>query len=137
MAEGTIKKLIDKGFGFINTKGSKDLFFHSKSLQGVKFEELHEGQRVSYVEGQGTKGPCAEQVKVLNELEQSETKRERQQFDLLITAIAEEGVSADRVRHHLVELYKALNEYSLAQYGTHLTREGFKRLVFQGTGVHV
>ncbi len=58
---------------------------------------------------------------------------------LLITleAFAEEGVSADRVSHHLVELYKALNEYSLAQYGTHLTREGFKRLVFQGTGVHV
>ena len=54
-----------------------------------------------------------------------------------VQAIADEGVSADRVRHHLVELYKALNEYSLAQYGTHLTREGFKRLVFQGTGVHV
>ena len=29
MAEGTIKKLTDKGFGFINTGGEKDLFFHS------------------------------------------------------------------------------------------------------------
>ncbi len=58
-------------------------------------------------------------------------------FLMRVQAIADEGVSADRVRHHLVELYKALNEYSLAQYGTHLTREGFKRLVFQGTGVHV
>jgi cold shock protein len=64
MAEGTIKKLTDKGFGFINTNGPKDLFFHSKSLQGVRFEELHEGQRVSYTEGQGPKGPCAENVKL-------------------------------------------------------------------------
>ncbi len=63
MAEGTIKKLTDKGFGFINTGGSKDLFFHSKSLQGVRFEELYEGQRVSFTEGQGPKGPCAENVK--------------------------------------------------------------------------
>ena len=48
MAEGSIKKLTDKGFGFINTGGAKDLFFHSKSLQGVTFEALREGQKVSY-----------------------------------------------------------------------------------------
>jgi CspA family cold shock protein len=64
MAEGTIKKLTDKGFGFISTGGSKDLFFHSKSLQGVSFEELHEGQKVSFTQGQGPKGPCAENVKL-------------------------------------------------------------------------
>ena len=63
MAEGTIKKLTDKGFGFIKTGGEKDLFFHSSSLQGVSFEELREGQKVSYTEGQGPKGPCAENVK--------------------------------------------------------------------------
>jgi cold shock protein len=62
MAEGTIKKLTDKGFGFINTGKAKDLFFHSKSLQGTSFEQLQEGQRVSYTEGQGPKGPCAENV---------------------------------------------------------------------------
>jgi CspA family cold shock protein len=62
MAEGTIKKLTDKGFGFISTGGSKDLFFHSKSLQGVRFEELREGQKVSFTQGQGPKGPCAENV---------------------------------------------------------------------------
>ncbi len=65
MAEGTIKKLTDKGFGFINTGGAKDLFFHSKSLQGVRFDDLQEGQRVTFTEGQGPKGPCAENVKVL------------------------------------------------------------------------
>ena len=65
MAEGTIKKLTDKGFGFINTGGAKDLFFHSKSLQGIRFDDLQEGQRVSFTEGQGPKGPCAEIVKAL------------------------------------------------------------------------
>jgi CspA family cold shock protein len=62
MAEGTIKKLTDKGFGFINIGNSKDLFFHSSSLNGARFEELREGQKVTYTEGRGPKGPCAENV---------------------------------------------------------------------------
>ena len=62
MAEGTIKKLTDKGFGFISIGNGKDLFFHSSSLNGVKFEELREGEKVSYTEGRGPKGPCAENV---------------------------------------------------------------------------
>ncbi len=64
MAEGTIKKLIDKGFGFIKTGGTKDLYFHSSSLQGVSFEQLQVGQKVTYTEGQSPKGPCAENVTV-------------------------------------------------------------------------
>lgn len=63
MPEGTIKKLLDKGFGFIKTDGSNDLFFHSKAVQGVTFDQLQEGQKVSYTEGQGPKGPCAENVR--------------------------------------------------------------------------
>ena len=63
MAEGTIKRLTDRGFGFITTGKEKDLFFHSSALQGVSFEELHVGQKVSYTEVQGQKGPCAENVK--------------------------------------------------------------------------
>ena len=63
MAEGSIKRLTDKGYGFINTGKEKDLFFHSSSLQGVTFEELREGQKVTYTEGRGQKGPCAENVK--------------------------------------------------------------------------
>jgi cold shock protein len=64
MAEGIIKKLTDKGFGFIDTGGRKDLFFHSSSLEGVSFNDLQEGQKVTYTEGQGPKGPCAENVKL-------------------------------------------------------------------------
>jgi CspA family cold shock protein len=63
MAEGSIKRLTDRGFGFINTGNGKDLFFHSSSLQGVGFDALQEGQKVSYTEGRGQKGPCAENVK--------------------------------------------------------------------------
>ncbi|HBP18804.1 MAG TPA: cold-shock protein [Planctomycetes bacterium] len=63
MSEGTIKRITDKGFGFISTGGPKDLFFHSSALVGVRFEELNEGQKVSYDEGQGPKGPRAENVK--------------------------------------------------------------------------
>ena len=62
MAEGTIKRLTDKGFGFIAVGREKDLFFHSSSLEGVSYDELREGQRVSFTEGSGPKGPCAENV---------------------------------------------------------------------------
>ncbi len=63
MAEGTIKRLTDKGFGFIDTGGEKDLFFHISNVEGVRYEDLMEGQRVSFTEGQGPKGPRAENVK--------------------------------------------------------------------------
>jgi cold shock protein len=63
MAEGTIKRLTDRGFGFISTGGTKDLFFHSKSVVEGTFDELREGQKVTYREAQGPKGPCAEDVK--------------------------------------------------------------------------
>ncbi|MFN0197416.1 MAG: cold-shock protein [Planctomycetaceae bacterium] len=62
MARGTIKKLTDRGFGFIKTDNGTDLFFHSKSVQGASFDELQEGQEVTYTEGRGPKGPCAEDV---------------------------------------------------------------------------
>jgi CspA family cold shock protein len=63
MPEGSIKKLTNKNFGFIKTETDKDLFFHASALQGVSFEELKVGQKVSYTEGQSPKGPCGENVK--------------------------------------------------------------------------
>jgi cold shock protein len=63
MAEGTIKRLTDKGFGFIDDGSGKDMFFHMSSLVDVEFDQLYEGQKVSYTEGQGPKGPRAENVK--------------------------------------------------------------------------
>ncbi len=58
--KGTIKKLTDKGFGFISSEGQeKDLFFHSNSLVGVQFSELREGDEVTYEVEQSEKGPNA------------------------------------------------------------------------------
>ncbi|MGE0867885.1 MAG: cold-shock protein [Kofleriaceae bacterium] len=63
MAEGTIKRLTDKGFGFISTGSSNDIFFHMSNVEGVRFEDLREGQKVSFNEGRGPKGPRAENVR--------------------------------------------------------------------------
>jgi CspA family cold shock protein len=64
MAEGTVKKkLADKGFGFISTDTGKDIFLHTSSVEGTTFDQLSEGQKVSYTEGMGPKGPRAENVR--------------------------------------------------------------------------
>ena len=64
MPQGTIKKLTDKGFGFI--EGDRgDIFFHHSALQDASYDNLQEGQQVEYEEGQGPKGPCAENVRVV------------------------------------------------------------------------
>jgi CspA family cold shock protein len=60
---GTIKKLTDRGFGFIGAEGQeKDIFFHGKSLEGVEFDELREGDAVSFEVENGEKGPAAVHV---------------------------------------------------------------------------
>lgn len=46
MAEATIKKLTDKGFGFHSLPTGKDLFFHSSAVQGVSFDDLREGRKL-------------------------------------------------------------------------------------------
>jgi len=61
--EGTIKTIIDKGFGFIAVDGEeKDLFFHRNELQGVSFEELQKGDRVSFEKADSPKGLNATNV---------------------------------------------------------------------------
>ncbi|HEV7999860.1 MAG TPA: cold shock domain-containing protein, partial [Planctomycetaceae bacterium] len=53
MPQGTIKRKTDKGFGFIDTGTGKDMFFHSSNVEDSAYEQLHEGQKVSYNEGRG------------------------------------------------------------------------------------
>ena len=65
MAEGTIKRLTDKGFGFITTGKGDDMFFHQSAVEGTSFDQLQEGQKVSFDAGQGPKGPRAENVRVI------------------------------------------------------------------------
>jgi CspA family cold shock protein len=61
--KGTIKTLTDRGFGFIAQEGvAKDLFFHSKDLNGVMFDSLKVGDVVTFEVVEGPKGPAASNV---------------------------------------------------------------------------
>ncbi|MDR3571380.1 MAG: cold shock domain-containing protein [Candidatus Pacebacteria bacterium] len=60
MQEGTIARLTDKGFGFIKVDGrEKDVFFHSNELTNVTFDELREGDKLTFEIAEGPKGPNA------------------------------------------------------------------------------
>ena len=62
-AGGTIKRLVrDRGFGFIRDDGGQEWFFHRSSVQG-SFDQLNEGQRVSFDEEPSAKGPRAGNVR--------------------------------------------------------------------------
>ena len=65
MAEGKIKRLTDRGFGFIETGDDNDIFFHMSAVEETSFDQLQEGQRVSFNVGQGPKGPRAENVRLI------------------------------------------------------------------------
>jgi CspA family cold shock protein len=61
--KGTIKRLVsDKGFGFVAAQDGTEYFFHRSACVGVRFDELREGQSVTFEKGQGPKGPRAERV---------------------------------------------------------------------------
>ena len=63
MQTGTIKKVMDKGFGFIGVEGQdKDLFFHMNELQNVDFDSLQEGDTVEFETEDGPKGLSAVNV---------------------------------------------------------------------------
>ncbi len=60
MEQGKIIRLTDRGFGFIACESmEKDLFFHSNELQGIKFNELKEGDQVQFEISEGPKGLSA------------------------------------------------------------------------------
>jgi cold shock protein len=61
--QGTIKKLTDKNFGFIAQDGDNDLFFHANNLSGVDFNQLREGDSVTFEIEKTEKGNAAVNVK--------------------------------------------------------------------------
>ena len=64
---GTVKWFNgDKGFGFIEREGGKDVFVHFSAIQGDGFRNLQEGQKVEFNVEQGPKGPQATNVTMSN-----------------------------------------------------------------------
>ena len=64
-ANGTIKRLVsDKGFGFIATGDGTEYFFHQSACAQTAFDQLREGQAVTFDAAQGPKGPRGENVRV-------------------------------------------------------------------------
>ncbi len=63
MPVGKIKWFSDaKGYGFIDTGGTKDLFVHFSAIQQSGYKSLREGQEVEYEVAEGPKGPQADKV---------------------------------------------------------------------------
>jgi cold shock protein len=60
---GTIKRMTDKGFGFIAASDGTEYFFHQSACTGTPFNQMREGDSVSFTVGQGPKGPRAENVR--------------------------------------------------------------------------
>ena len=63
MPAGTIKRLVrDRGFGFIRDQAGQEWFFHRSAVQS-SFDQLKEGQPVSFDEEPSAKGPRATNVR--------------------------------------------------------------------------
>jgi len=63
LISGTVKWFNDeKGYGFIEREGGKDVFVHYSAINGAGRKTLAEGQQVTMEVTQGPKGPQAENV---------------------------------------------------------------------------
>ena len=63
MARGTVKWFSDqKGYGFISTEGTQDVFVHFSAIEGNGFRTLHEGEVVEFDIKQSDKGSEASHV---------------------------------------------------------------------------
>ena len=60
---GTIKRITDKGFGFIAAHGRHRVFFHQSACTSTPFDSMREGEQVTFTVGQGPKGPRAENIR--------------------------------------------------------------------------
>ena len=67
MTRGFIKKITDKGFGFISRQDDdNDLFWHSNELIDACFDELNVGDQVCFDITDTPKGPAATNISILD-----------------------------------------------------------------------
>lgn len=66
-APGRVVQLFEEdGYGFIQTAGGREMFFHRRSLVGDDFDRLVVGAGVRFVEETGEKGPHASTVQIVD-----------------------------------------------------------------------
>lgn len=64
--QGTIARIMDKGYGFISREGEdKDVFFHANELTNADFNSLKEGDKVTFDLAQTPKGLNAVAVELV------------------------------------------------------------------------
>ena len=59
---GTIKRITDKGYGFIAAPDGVEYFFHQSACTSTPIDSMREGDNVTFTLGHGPKGPRAENV---------------------------------------------------------------------------
>jgi len=73
--EGKVKKLMDRGYGFIETLDGESYFFHRTEVKGVAFEELNREDLVEFEPGENEKGKHATNVKRVEEKVEEQTEQ--------------------------------------------------------------
>lgn len=70
MANGTVKTVTDKGFGFISTGAEKDVFYHESVLEGeLATRKLKVGDKVTFEVEETQKGLSAINIRLVEEEE--------------------------------------------------------------------
>jgi len=75
MTNGTIKSLRDRGFGFITPEGGtpdNELFFHHSAVLDGGFEQLREGQQVTFEQGTDPRDASRQRATQVAVLERSD-----------------------------------------------------------------
>ena len=70
---GKIKKVVlERGFGFIDARDGREIFFHHQGLIGVKFDELKSDQPVEFEVEKSLKGPKAFNIRLMPQTQETE-----------------------------------------------------------------
>jgi CspA family cold shock protein len=63
MMRGNVNKLTDRGFGFIRSSSGEEVFFHQSAVADGGFDNLREGQEVTFDTESSPRGPRARDVR--------------------------------------------------------------------------